>query len=537
MTAGTDRPAGGGDGGRDGKVILAVDHGTSGVKVSLVTAGGRVLGTEMRPVATRFLPGGGAEQDPGEWWDALVGAARALLARGLCPPDEIAAAGVSSTFSSTVAVDRAGDHLAPSLTWMDSRGAPYVRRIMGGFPRVAGYGALNLLRWIPKTAGGPTLSGKDDIAHALWIKHELPAVYEKTFMFLPSKDYLNLRLTGEFAASFDSMTLFWVTDTRDTRDVRYDDGLARRLGIARDKLPPLVPSTRVIGTICDRAARALGLPRGVRVVAGSPDHQSACIGSGAVRDFEGHLYVGTSSWVQCIVPFKKTDPFHSIASLPTAIPGRWYCANEQDMAGGCLQLLARTILPPGGPEEDPYARMDGLAARAPAGSGGLVFAPWLNGERTPVDDPGLRGSLLGLSTTTTLPDMVRAVYEGVACNVRWSLRHVERFVGRRLDPLAIVGGGARSAVWCRIFADVLGRTVRQVEDPQQANARGAALIAAVGLGLTTFEEIPGLVPVREVFAPDPAARAVYDRLFDEFLAVYRAARALSRRRRTDCRAS
>lgn len=519
----------------DRHTILAIDHGTSGVKASLVNARGRVLASDAQKTPVLFLPGGGAEQDPALWWDALVTVSRRLMQTGAADPADIAAVCVSSTFSSTVAVDRDGSHLMNALTWMDSRGAPHVRNLMKGFPSFMGYGIPQILAWLPKTAGAPTLSGKDDIAHALLIKHEHPDIYDRTYMILPSKDYLNLRLTGRFAATYDSVHLFWLTDIRDTRNIRYDDGLIRRSGIDRAKLPPLVASTDVIGTLRADAATRMGLPEGIKVVAGSPDHQCACIGSGAVRDYEGHLYIGTSSWVQCIVPFKKTDVVHSIASFPTAIPGRYQSVNEQDMAGGALEFIAglmnhcRGRAGMGEPGGVSYEALNEAASRVPPGSNGVIVTPWLNGERTPVDDTTVRAGIHNLTTTSTLDDIVRAFFEGVAFNTRWSLRYVERFVGRRLDPITIVGGGGRSELWCQIFADVLDRRIRQVHDPMQANARGAAFIALVGLGVITFEDVPALMEYENVFDPDPSNRRLYDRLFNEFVNIYRNNRTMYRR--------
>jgi len=517
------------------KVVLAIDHGTSGIKASLITVFGQVLDFAYEKTPIIFMPGGGAEQDPDDWWNALIKAAKTLVNRGIAPKEEIVAVCVSSTFSSTVAVDSNGKHLMNSLTWMDSRGARYVKKIMKGFPSIEGYGLLNLFRWIPKTAGGPTLSGKDDIAHVLLVKNEFPDVYDKTYMFLPSKDYLNLRLTGEFAASYDSIMLFWVTDTRDINNIRYDDNLIRRLGIDKAKLPPLSYSTDILGTLTSQAADEIGLSKDVKVIMGSPDHQSACIGSGAVRDYEGHLYIGTSSWVQCVIPFKKTDLFHSIASLPTSIPGKYYCANEQDIAGGCLSFLADNILFPKiglhktDSPENPYKIMDQMAAGVPPGSYKLIFTPWLNGERSPVDDNTVRGGLHNLSKTTTIDHIVRAFFEGVAYNTRWNLKYVEKFINRKMDPLNIVGGGAKSDVWCRIFADVLSRTIRQVKDPIQANARGAALIASVGLGYIRFDEIPGLTSYEKIYEPNPQNKEIYNELFREFLRIYKANKAMYRR--------
>lgn len=523
-----------GNGSDDGRAILAIDHGTSGVKASLVSVHGHVLASDAEKTSVMFLPGGGAEQDPSQWWGALLSVSRRLVGSGVVRPSDIAAVCVSSTFSSTVAVDREGNHLMNALTWMDSRGAPYVKRLMKGFPSFMGYGLPRVMAWLPKTAGAPTLSGKDDIAHALLVKHEFPEIYEKTHMFLPSKDYLNLRLTGRFAATYDSIHLFWLTDIRDVRNVHYDDELIRMSGLDKEKLPPLVASTDIIGTLRADVAGRIGLPEGVRVVAGSPDHQCACIGSGAVRDFEAHLYIGTSSWVQCVVPFKKTDVIHSIASFPTAIPGRYQSVNEQDIAGGALDFLAGIMRRCCGIAGDDhggvsYEVLDEAASRVSPGSNGVIVTPWFNGERTPVDDTTVRAGIHNLSTTTTFDDIVRAFFEGVAMNTRWSLGHVERFVGRTLDPITIVGGGGRSPLWCRIFADVLDRRIRQVKDPMQANARGAAFIASVGLGEIAFEDIPALIEYGGSFEPDPGNRHVYDRLFREFRGIYRNNRAMYRR--------
>ena len=496
-------------------LVLAIDHGTSGIKAALVTVHGQVLDTTYQPTATSFLPGGGAEQDPDEWWNALLNTGRTLVDRAGTASRRVEAVAVSSTFSSTVAVDEDGRHLDNCLTWMDSRGAPYVKDLMRGFPSVAGYGLKSIMRWVPTTGGGPSLSGKDDIAHLLFWKHQKPDIYERAGKFLPSKDYLNARLTGIIAASFDSMTLFWVTDARDPYDIRYDDTLIQLAGLDREKLPPMMPSTDVLGPLLPEVARQLGLSTKVKVVAGSPDHQCAGIGAGSVLDYDGHLYIGTSSWLQCTVPFKKTDVLHSIASLPTAIPGRYYAANEQDMAGGCLALLGRLLFdqePPGGL----YATLDKLAKAASPGAGGLLFGPWLNGERTPVDDPNLRGMFSNLSNSVTRSDMARAVYEGVAYNTRWAAEHVERFVGRELDPVSIVGGGARSDFWCRLLADVLQRTLRRPTAPLQANARGAAFIAAVGLGHIGFQDIPGLMEYDATFRPDLAVAEIYTHQYRAF---------------------
>ncbi len=515
--------------------ILAIDHGTSGCKVAVISVHGEVVDTAFEPTPLYLFPGGGAEQDTEDWWNGIVTATRRIMSQGTVKPDDIAAVAVSSTFSTTVPVDKQGRALMRAITWMDSRGAPYIKEAMRGIVNIEGYGLGKILPWIWKTAGGPQLSGKDDIAHVLLVRNQHPEIYEKTYKFLGSKDYLNLRLTGKFAASYDSVMLFWITDTRDINQIHYDDGLMGRLKIEREKLPDLIRATDIVGTLSREAAEALGLKTGVKVVCGSPDHQSALVGSGAVRDFEGHLYIGTSSWIECIVPFKKTDMFHSIASLPSAIPGKYQCINEQDIAGGSLPFLLNNImfykneLQQAPAPVDPYRKMDIIAACVPAGSNGVLFTPWLNGERSPVDTTTLRGGLYNISVTTNSSDIVRAFFEGVAFNTRWNLRYTEKFAGRKFETINIVGGGAQSDVWCQIFADVLQRNIRQVNEPIQANSRGAAFIAAVALGNITFDDIPGLIRYTRTFSPDPKNSGLYDSLFGEFLNIYKNNKAMYRR--------
>ena len=518
-----------------GPHILAIDHGTSGVKTSLVAITGKVVATESEDVALELSSDGSAEQDPEHWWQAILRTGRRLMDSGVIKPSQVAGVCVSSTFSTTVVVGRDGRHLMNALMWLDTSGGPQIERHFGGgLLNIEGYRIGKAIKWLYKTGGMPTFSGKDDLAHALLVKAEHPEIYAKTDKFLPSKDYLNLRLTGQCAASFDSMTLFWLSNIRDINNVHYDPDLVRDVGLELDKLPPLKASTDVLGAVLPDIARELGIPEGTPVVVGSPDHQGAGIGSGGVRDFDAHLYVGTSSWIQCTVPFKKTDIFHSIASLPTAIPGKYYCANEQDLAGGCLGFLLNNVLfagseLSGAAPDDAYAQLDAAASRAPAGSNNLIFTPWLNGERTPVDDETVRGGFFNLSTTTTQDHLVRAVMEGVALNTRWSLKYVEKFIGRKIWHLRIIGGGALSDTWCQIFADVLKVDIRRVEDPRAANARGAAMIALAGLGLAGFEEVGDQVTIDRVFRPNYAHRATYDRLFKEFVRLYRNNKSMYRR--------
>jgi xylulokinase len=517
------------------RYLLAIDLGTSGPKVALFTSGCRVVDSEIESTRLLLELGGGAEQEPEDWWRAIRAASRRVMERHPEAVGRIAAVCCTAQWSGTVPVDDAGRAIGNAIIWMDSRGAPHVRRALAGFPAVMGYGAAKLWRSVRLTGGVPGHSGKDSIAHILFLKGERPEVYRRTFKFLEPKDYLNLRLTGRYAASFDSIVLHWVTDNRDPHRIDYHPALLRAVGLDRSRLPDLKRAVDVLGPVLPEAARELGIGDGAQVVVGTPDVPSAAVGSGAVTDFQPHLYLGTSSWITCHVPYQKTDVLRNMASLPSPIPGRYFIGNEQECAGACLTFLRDQVffpkdeLTPTGPPEDAYRTFDALAARAPAGSGKVIFTPWLYGERTPVEDRHVRGGFHNLSLGARREHLVRAVLEGVAFNARWLLQAVEAFTGRRMETLHAIGGGARSAVWCQIQADVLDRPVRQMAEPVQANARGAAMIAAVALGLGTFEGLAAQVPVERTFQPQPAHRAVYDELFREFLRLYRAHRGIHAR--------
>ena len=510
-------------------LILVIDLGTTACKVGLVTPNGRVVAyvNESDATPTHFGPGGKAEQDPADWWAVITRNVHRVLDENAVPVERIAGMAVSAHWSGTVAVDAAGRALGNAIIWMDSRGAPYVAEVTHGFPKVEGYGLHKVLTWLRLTAGVPTRGGKDPIAHILYLKNQEPERYRAAAKFLEPKDYLNLKLTGRVATDPATITLHWVTDNRDINQVHYHPTLLRWVGVPEDKFPEILPTNAILGPLLPEPARALGLPAGIPVAMGAPDVHAPVLGSGAVNDFEPHVYVGTSSWFSCHVPFKKTDLFHNMASLPAAVPGRYFVVNEQETAGVSLTFL-RNVLFYGDDAlghcpapEDAYPRLVTLAEQAPPGSNGLIFTPWLYGERTPVEESTLRAGFYNLSLTTTRADMVRAVLEGVALNTRWLQKYVEKLAGRTLGAVNFVGGGALSDVWSQIFADVLNRPIRQVKDPQAAGLRGVAVLAGLSLGLTTLQDYAQHVEIAHTYQPNPDAVAVYDDQFDAFLEIYK----------------
>ncbi len=517
------------------KYVLAIDLGTSGPKVALVSVWGDILDHEFEKTDTIFLPDGGVEENPDDWWNAIVHATTRLLSKNYVPTDDIIAICCTSQWSGTVAVDKKGNPLMNAITWMDSRGAPHVKKITNGLIKIEGYGITKLYKWLKLTGGVPLRSGKDSIAHILFIKKVFPEIYKNTFKFLEPKDFLNLKLTGKFYASNESITLHWVTDNRDINNICYHDDLIKMAGISREKLPELKQATDIIGTVKEEIARELGLNQSTRVVMGTPDIHSAAIGSGAIDDFEGHLYVGTSGWLLCHLPYKKTDLFHNMGALPSAIPGKYLLVNEQDIAGEALNFLRDNIIYPKDEltlatrVKDAHKTFNTMAAKIPPGCDNLIFTPWLNGERSPVDDSYIRSGFHNISLNTTRSHMVRAVFEGVAFNGKWLLKYVEKLIKKKMKHINIIGGGAKSDLWCQIHADIMNRTIRRVKDPIQANARGAGLLGSVALGYLQFNEIPERTEYDSIFEPNPETLKLYKKLFKQYQAIYKQNKKIHKR--------
>jgi xylulokinase len=535
---------------REKKFILAIDHGTGGPKAAIVSTHGEVLEWAFQEVPLHLIKGGGAEQDPDDWWNAILKTSKKVIDSGCVPVEDIVGICNTSQWNGTVALDKDGNHLMNAIIWMDSRGAPYIEKLHKSLIQVSGYSLIKVLKWLKRTGGAPTLSGKDTSAHILWLKNERPDIYNKTYMFLEPGDFINYKLTGKMAASYASIHMHWITDVRDIHNIKYSKKLLKMLKFDLNKFPSdLKWSHEILGPITKEVADTLGLNKDTKVIMGAPDLHSALIGSGAVRDYEGHIYIGTSNWLLCHVPYKKTDIAHNMASLPSAIPGKYWLSNSQEMAGGCLtflrdkilyhkdELLVEEAVP------DVYKIFDKIVEKAPAGSNNLIFTPWLYGERQPVENSTIRGGLYNISLNTNREHLIRAVFEGVAYNIRWLFMYAEKFIskwvknekpemikgGFIMPELNIIGGGANSNIWCQIIADVLNRTIKQVKDPIQANARGAAFIASVGLGYIDWNDIPKYTQIANVFKPNPNNRDIYDNLFKEYLNIYKIMRKTYKR--------
>lgn len=504
--------------------VLAVDLGTGGPKVGAVGLDGELLATSFTAVDTQRTLDGGSEQDVHLWWAGIRRGVADFLAGGVVDGTDLHAVGLTSQWSSTVAVDAAGEPVGPCLMWSDHRGARHAAAAVGG--PVAGLDPRVAAQAIRYSGTVPLTTGECPLGHELFLRHDRPDLYARTRALLEPVDYLGLRFTGAVAATPASQFFASVVDNRPHRPPRYVPSLVARLGRDPALLPPLRPTGALLGTVLASVANELGV-RPAPVVCGVPDFFAAYLGSGAVHPFHGHLAVSTTSWVTCRVPRKRVDPIHMMASVPGVVPGSYLVINDQASAGYCLRWWldrqAEVAASVDGSVPD-YDTVLSAAAQVPRGSDGVLFLPWLRGEHTPVDDRRVRGGFVNLAARHGLPAMTRAVLEGVALNGRWLVGTVERFAGRRLSSLRILGGGAQSDLWCQVYADVLTRPVERVADPMFAQLRGAAMLALVGIGETSIEQAAARVPVADRFVPEPGSADVYDPLFAELTGIFRSLR-------------
>ncbi|HPB45781.1 MAG TPA: FGGY family carbohydrate kinase, partial [Microthrixaceae bacterium] len=437
------------------RFVLTVDLGTGGPKVGFVSLLGSVAFEEHYVAETEFGADGLASQDAETWWRTIIDAAKGALDAGVIRRDQVAAVSITGQWASTVCVDAEGLPTSPVMMWMDNRGGRLAREAVGG--PVSGYAPRAIAEFIRRSGGAPSLDGADPIGHRLYLQRCEPERYRAARWLMEPVDYLSMRFTGIAAASPASMVGTWMLDTRDPKNYRYDDTLLALTGGGREKLPPLQPFGTVIANVQPSVAAELGIGADVAVVTGAPDVHTAAIGSGAIGLYETHMAVSTTGWISAPVPKKKTDLFNMVATVPGIDEENYLIINNHETSGACFAWL-RGIL--GGTLD--FEEMNDLAGESPAGANGVIFTPWLKGERSPIADANARAGFANLGLLNTRSDLIRAVMEGVAINDRWLHDAVEKFAGRTLDNIRVIGGGAQSDLWCQIHADVMGRTIEQV---------------------------------------------------------------------------
>lgn len=499
------------------RYIIAHDVGTTGNKAVLVDTEGNVHAAAFGSYPTYYPRPDWAEQDPEDWWRSVTAATREVMERSGVSPSDILCVAHSTQMLGIVPMGPDNQVLRPAIIWLDARAPEHARRVMRRFlgPRVFALVA------------GAELSGKDGLPKLLWLRQNEPQVYREMSCFLDVNGYLLYRATGERVFEWSSASAFCL----DLGKKDWMGWLIHYLGLDRDKFPPLVRAVDRVGTLTAEAARACGLLEGTPVFGGGGDAPAAAVGSGAVGEGEGHIYLGTSGWVGVVTERAATGR-HGVACIQSADPDKVLLFAEMETAGACLKWIADEFYHH--EQEDPeipnvYALMDREVTKIPPGSEFLVCTPWMYGERAPIADTWVRSTFFNLSADHTREHLLRAVYEGVAYNLRWIVEVVERTFDFPLPTLRVIGGGARGEPWMQIIADVTGRRVETVCDPQEAGAVGAALTAAVGLGLyPDFESLKGVIQVEREFEPQECNAPVYDTLYRTYKRLYRSLRGLYR---------
>ena len=505
------------------KYVLAIDAGNSGAKIGLVNLDGKVVASASGRYEFRYLPNGGAEQVPEEWWQAISSGVKQVIKVSGVASTDIVAIGTTSAWDITVAVNEHGQPLMNAMSWMDTRGGKYNAKFLKGFPSAYGIGLRKLLRWVDIVGLIPSPEGIDDIGHMLYIKNELPDIYRKTYKFLEPMDFINMRLTGKANATQSSNIATFLIDNRinGTRD--YDPWTLKLSGIDRAKLPDLLPVEGIVGNLQSGIASEWGLSTDTVVIASANDNSVALIGSGAINDYEAVGVLGTSGMLVFHVPFKKTDLFHVLTTIPSALNNRFIFWGDTFNTGNVVDSFLKNLvygrdafcsddIP-----EDMYARLNQAAAQVRAGSDGVLFLPWFTGGNIPPPlDPFLHGGFINLSVRTTRNHLARAVFEGITYNWRWLNELTEGFIKRKFPYWRLSGGGALSDVWAQIMADVIGIPMHQQENPSNNTMLGLAFLAFNRLGLMPLDDIPNKVRIKHVYEPNPANKEVYDHMYKQF---------------------
>ena len=488
--------------------MLAIDLGTGGPKVALVSADGTTVAWSSRPVATRFINGGGAEQDPEEMWTAIVAATHATIEATARPVPPIVAVAVTSQYMSTVPVAANGMPTGPCVIWMDTRGAEHNLSLLTD---------ESFALFVERHGLLPLPSGNDNVAHIHVLRTLHPEAYAAAAAFLEPMDYVNARLTGTLGATQSTAFGQMVCDNRTWGRTEYDAELVSATHLDPDKLAPLMPMNGIVGTVTTAAARELGIAEGLPVTTGTIDSITSAIGSGALTTRDASIIVGTTSVVGAHIGEHRADLGAGIFVVPSPLSGKYCVMAENGVGGRALEWAMRLF---GYGEDYEAATSDALSVAA--GAEGVEFMPWLLGSLAPQPNDDVRAAFTGLSLHHERRHMVRAVMEGVAVNLAWLLPAVESFVGHDFATMRFGGGGAQSDLWAQLLADALDHPVHQMEDPRATNARGASFLAFSILGTLSIDDVPSLLRTRAIRQPDPGSRDGMDRALRRLNELHRA---------------
>jgi xylulokinase len=514
------------------KLILSVDIGTTEIKSVLVNSQKGYLDSRQAPCPLIYPERNCVEQSPTEMADGIYSTIRELLSAHPDAVEQIAGLTFTSQMGNTLPVDRNGRPLMNFFSWMDERAVNFTNDYLyKGLIRVQGQPLLMILKFLKISGGAPGKNGKDILCKMAWLKRFQPQIYENTYKFFDVKDYAVFLATGCFVTSYDIAYITWLLDTREKDQSKWawSQALCQMVGLDLNKMPEIKASTQVVGSVTPDFSEKTGLPEGLPVINGSGDLLTSAIGSGAIAMGDLHINIGTAGWAATHCPVAAVDIKHYVGTIASGIPGKFLLLSKQETLGGALDWVKGMLYPKEFLKETPnagiYAMIDESASQSPPGANGVLFTPWLLGERSPVNDANLRGQFFNLGMNINRNDLLRSVFEGVAFNIRWGMEYVEAIsrkkTGNGSDEIRFIGGASKSIPWCQVFSDVLQRPVVQMGNPQMACAMGVAAIAFVGLGIwKEFTEIDRVLEKVQVFHPNKNNKAVYDKLYKQFRALY-----------------
>jgi xylulokinase len=480
-------------------VLVGVDVGTSGTRALAVTADGELVAEATRPHELLTPRPGWTEQRPAEWWEAAKAVLREVAR------DDIVGLGVTGQMHGSVFLDADGEVIRPALLWNDQRTAEECDEI------TARVGEARLL----ELAGNPALTGFQ-APKILWLARHEPEAYARVASVLLPKDYVRFKLTGERATDASDAAGTLLLDVR-ARD--WSAEILDALEIPREWLPKVFEGPETTGTVRDDVADELGLPRGLPVAAGGGDNAAAAVGVGVVREGSVSTSIGTSGVLFAHRDEFTPDPSGRVHAFCHAVPDAFHLMAVTLSAGGSLAWWRERLGCGAG-----FGELIDEASPVDPGSEGLLFLPYLTGERSPHLDPHARGGFVGLTVRHGRPHMTRAVIEGVAFSMRDGLE-IMRGLGTPDHDMRAVGGGARSPLWMQLQADVYGRPIRRTE-VDEGPAYGAALLGGVAAGVfADVAEASSRVRLREeVTEPDPERARRYDELYAVYASLYGALR-------------
>jgi xylulokinase len=485
--------------------ILAHDLGTTGNKATLFDAAGKPLASTFESYDTAYPHPNWAEQDAADWEHAIIHGTQRLLAQAGVAAGQIVAISFSGHMQGALMVDANGVPLRPAIIWADQR-------------------ATAQADFIAQTCGdevvyrrtGHRVSAGYTAAKVLWVKQHQPEVYRRISHVLQAKDYATWLLTGVFATDYSDAS---GTQVFGLEQHQWSGELLDALELRAGMFPPAHPSTAVVGHVTTQAAQATGLLPGTPVVIGGGDGACATVGSGVIREGDAYTYIGSSSWLALSTRRPVFDPAQRIVNFAHLDPTLYFSLGNMQAAGGAFDWLER-LLRDAGETTPQHAAFDDLASSTPAGAGGVLCLPYLLGERSPHWNPQARGAFVGLSMAHGRGEMIRAVLEGVAFNMRWIL-DVLRSEGIAIESMRVIGGGARSPLWRQILADIYGLPLLQPQLDSAATSLGAAIAGGIGVGLfPDFNVVNKLIPVEPAEQPDPTRAARYERMYQLFQQTY-----------------